>query len=197
VRCGCGQCQRTRARSARAGGEEVSPDSPRQNVMTDRSALLNAITAYPDEDTASFTPTGSMKTGPPTIDCGRDLSAYKLKCRAPRNSTRSGGNSSRRRRNFNKDLTRRGILSTVHLQKRVAGSVGYERGFLAEADAFYTADPIQTVRFAQLSARPFRTPRSASSDRLTLPRPTRRPCRSRPPRHSAARPGRRRRPSPG
>jgi hypothetical protein len=61
-------------------------------------------------------------------------------------------------------LTRRAAFPTGHLQKRVAGGVGYERGFLAsilvyakrflaEAERFFADDPIQTVRFAKLSAR--------------------------------------------
>jgi hypothetical protein len=84
-------------------------------------------------------------------------------------------------------LTRAKALIGAHLDKRVVGGVWYERGFLAdvrvyakrflaEADRFFADDPIQTVRFAKLTAKQgsvppavlFRTPHLAKVRKLDV-----------------------------
>jgi uncharacterized protein (TIGR02996 family) len=133
--------------------------------MTDRDALLSAIVANPDEDTPRLVFADWLDEHGTADDRLRarfirvQVEMTRLEERHPR--WRKLYSEERRLR---KDLTLRGVLPTAHLQGRVAGRVDFERGFLAsitvyakrflaEAEAFFAADPIQTVRFARLSAR--------------------------------------------
>jgi uncharacterized protein (TIGR02996 family) len=132
--------------------------------MTDRDALISAITAHPDEDTPRLALADYFDEHGSKDD---RLRARFIRVQIEMTRTEEQHPKWRKlyaeERKLEKDLTRRGVLSPDHL-KGIVGNVGYERGFLAsvtvyakrflaEAAAFYAAEPIQTVRFAKLSAK--------------------------------------------
>jgi uncharacterized protein (TIGR02996 family) len=134
-------------------------------AVTEREALYAAVCAQPDEDT-------------PRLALADWLDEHGSKADAPRarfirvqiGLTHHEEQSPSWRKLYAEErklltmLTRAKALVGDHLEKRVAGGVWYERGFLAdvrvyakrflaEADRFFADDPIQTVRFAKLSAK--------------------------------------------
>ncbi len=156
--------------------------------MTEREALYAAVCAQPDEDT-------------PRLALADWLDEHGSKADAPRarfirvqiGMTQHEEQSPAWRKLYAEErklltaLTRAKALIGPHLDKRVVGGVWYERGFLAdvrvyakrflaEADRFFADDPIQTVRFAKLTAKQgsvppdvlFRTPHLAKVRKLDV-----------------------------
>lgn len=156
--------------------------------MTEREALYAAVCAQPDEDT-------------PRLALADWLDEHGSKADAPRarfirvqiSMTQHEEQSPAWRKLYAEErkllttLTRSRALIGAHLDKRVVGGVWYERGFLAdvrvyakrflaEADRFFADDPIQTVRFAKLTAKQgsvppavlFRTPHMAKVRKLDV-----------------------------
>lgn len=156
--------------------------------MTEREALYAAVCAQPDEDT-------------PRLALADWLDEHGSKGDVPRarfirvqiGMTQHEEQSPSWRKLYAEErkllttLTRARALVGAHLEKRVVGGVWYERGFLAdirvyakrflaEAERFFADDPIQTVRFAKLTAKQgsvppavlFRTPHLAHVRRLDV-----------------------------
>ena len=156
--------------------------------MTEREALYAAVCAHPDEDT-------------PRLALADWLDEHGDKSDAPRarfirvqiGMTQHEEQSPAWRKLYAEErkllttLTRAKALIGSHSDKRVVGGVWYERvfladvrvyakRFLAEADRFFADDPIQTVRFAKLTAKQgsvppavlFRTPHLAKVRKLDV-----------------------------
>jgi uncharacterized protein (TIGR02996 family) len=157
-------------------------------AVTEREALYAAVCAHPDEDT-------------PRLALADWLDEHGDKSDAPRarfirvqiGMTQHEEQSPAWRKLYAEErkllttLTRAKALIGSHSDKRVVGGVWYERGFLAdvrvyakrflaEADRFFADDPIQTVRFAKLTAKQgsvppavlFRTPHLAKVRKLDV-----------------------------
>ncbi len=133
--------------------------------MTDRDALLAAICAQPDEDTPRLMYADWLDEHGSADDRlrARFIRVQIEMTRLEEQHPKWRKLYSEERKLLN-DLTRRNVLSVDHLQKRIVGGVDYQRGFLAsitvyakrflaEADNFLAIDPIQTVRFAKLTAK--------------------------------------------
>jgi uncharacterized protein (TIGR02996 family) len=140
--------------------------------MTDREALTRAVCLNPDEDTPRLVFADWLAENG---DDGDKVRARFIRVQCEMAGTEEQAPRWRKlyaeERKLLGDLNRRKRLWPERLNGRTFGSAGYERGFLAqitvfakrflaEADRFYAADPIQTVRFVKLTGRSGSVPTS-------------------------------------